>query len=87
MWRRNSLQKLIARMEKDGSFASEEAAWILARTDAGVDALVAATRHPEGFVRSAAAFALGGRNRPGHRRGPPGSSPNGRRSPCIGSVL
>lgn len=64
MWRRNSLPKLIARMERDGSSASEEAALILARTDAGIDALVAATRHPEGYVRSTAAFALGGCNRP-----------------------
>jgi len=64
MGKRSSLQRLIAKMERDGSSASEEAALILARADAGIDALVAATRHPEDYVRSTAAFALRGRNRP-----------------------
>ena len=51
-----SLSTLIAELEGNDFPQSEEAALILAQTDAGKVALVAATRHSERHVRLAAAL-------------------------------
>jgi hypothetical protein len=55
-----SLHESIAKLESDDIAQQDEAAAILAKSDAGIDALITATRHSNHGVRLAAVFGLRG---------------------------